>query len=308
MSKYLNEYFHQKPSWAPGNLILGNHDISRVASRFLKDQIDMFNTLLLTTPAIPIIYYGDEIGMKDNRNISWEDTKDMQVCNQPKGYFYSIVNRDTIRTPFQWNNSTSAGFSTSSYPWVAVNENYWELNLENQKYKRGHLSFFRDLLYFRDDNKISSMNITKFTTIDNMLMYALTSYRHEYGYLIVINFHYSGNIFNAFTHNNLLPRNTDISYVLGSHNYKYGNSNEIYEPYESAIFIYKSEFSHTTTPATPTRPENSTEFPITPGHPSSRGNKTVVFSATKTETEYVDGEIDISNFGVYYNNTRVLTG
>lgn len=62
-------------------------------------------TLLL--PGVSVTYNGEEIGMEDTW-ISWEDTKDPQGCNAGKDG-YEKASRDPARTPFQWDNTTSAG-------------------------------------------------------------------------------------------------------------------------------------------------------------------------------------------------------
>jgi maltose alpha-D-glucosyltransferase/alpha-amylase len=54
------------------------------------DRIKLMNSLLLSMPGSPIIYYGDEIGMGDN--------------------FY-IGDRNGVRTPMQWSIDRNAGFS-----------------------------------------------------------------------------------------------------------------------------------------------------------------------------------------------------
>ena len=56
-------------------------------------------TLLLTLPTVPLIYYGDEIGMKFQENAP---VKEGSV---------TVINRAGSRTPMQWNNSKNAGFS-----------------------------------------------------------------------------------------------------------------------------------------------------------------------------------------------------
>ena len=53
-------------------------------------KIMLANSLLFTLPGSPIIYYGDEIGMGDN---IW------------------LHDRNGVRTPMQWDDSRSAGFS-----------------------------------------------------------------------------------------------------------------------------------------------------------------------------------------------------
>ncbi len=52
--------------------------------------IELVNSLLLTMPGSPIIYYGDEIGMGDN---------------------IFLGDRNGVRTPMQWTGDRNAGFS-----------------------------------------------------------------------------------------------------------------------------------------------------------------------------------------------------
>ncbi|MGE5526512.1 MAG: maltose alpha-D-glucosyltransferase [Rhodospirillaceae bacterium] len=54
------------------------------------DRIKLMNSLLLSMPGSPIIYYGDEIGMGDN---------------------IYIGDRNGVRTPMQWSPDRNAGFS-----------------------------------------------------------------------------------------------------------------------------------------------------------------------------------------------------
>jgi maltose alpha-D-glucosyltransferase/alpha-amylase len=54
------------------------------------DRIKLMNSLLLTMPGSPIIYYGDEIGMGDN---------------------IFLGDRNGVRTPMQWSPDRNAGFS-----------------------------------------------------------------------------------------------------------------------------------------------------------------------------------------------------
>ena len=55
-----------------------------------RRRIELMNSLLLTMPGTPVIYYGDEIGMGDN---------------------IYLGDRDGVRTPMQWSNDRNGGFS-----------------------------------------------------------------------------------------------------------------------------------------------------------------------------------------------------
>ena len=56
------------------------------------DRVKLMNSLLLSMPGSPIIYYGDEIGMGDN---------------------IYLGDRNGVRTPMQWSPDRNAGFSRS---------------------------------------------------------------------------------------------------------------------------------------------------------------------------------------------------
>jgi len=58
-----------------------------------RRRIELLNSLLLSFPGTPILYYGDEIGMGDN---------------------IYLGDRNGVRTPMQWNADRNAGFSTAN--------------------------------------------------------------------------------------------------------------------------------------------------------------------------------------------------
>ena len=58
-----------------------------------RRRIELLNSLLLSFPGTPIIYYGDEIGMGDN---------------------IYLGDRNGVRTPMQWNGDRNAGFSRAN--------------------------------------------------------------------------------------------------------------------------------------------------------------------------------------------------
>jgi maltose alpha-D-glucosyltransferase/alpha-amylase len=58
-----------------------------------RRKIELMNSLLLSMPGTPIVYYGDELGMGDN---------------------YYLGDRDGVRTPMQWSLDRNAGFSRAN--------------------------------------------------------------------------------------------------------------------------------------------------------------------------------------------------
>ena len=86
---------------------MGNHDNSRIATRY-PGRFDQMTMLTMILPGIAVTYYGDEIGMVDKADISWEETQDPQACNTDKER-YKALTRDPFRTPFQWDSTQNAG-------------------------------------------------------------------------------------------------------------------------------------------------------------------------------------------------------
>ncbi|XP_066994809.2 probable maltase [Anabrus simplex] len=126
----------------------GNQNVARVADHFSSELVDIMNTLLLLLPGVPFTYYGEEIGMRDTV-ISWDQTRDLKgYLVSPNNYHY--FSRDPARTPFQWNSSTSAGFSTNGTTWLPVNENYKDLNQNTQsQVNNSHFKVYRALAKLR---------------------------------------------------------------------------------------------------------------------------------------------------------------
>ena len=84
--------------------ITGNHDHLRInmGARNTPDQLKVMLTWIMTMP-LPILYYGDEIGMR-----SLADMPNVEGAN------HNGKERAGARSPMQWNNDETAGFSTCS--------------------------------------------------------------------------------------------------------------------------------------------------------------------------------------------------
>ena len=88
--------------WGYFAQITGNHDHLRLntGARNNPDQLRVMLSWILTTP-LPILYYGDEIGMR-----SLVDMPNVEGAN------HNGKERAGARTPMQWDGSVNAGFST----------------------------------------------------------------------------------------------------------------------------------------------------------------------------------------------------
>ncbi|XP_033353097.1 alpha-glucosidase-like [Bombus vosnesenskii] len=127
----IDKWVKSVPSGNVPNWVVGNHDNHRVASRFGTGRANMIIQMAMVLPGIAVIYNGDEIGMVD-RPFTYKETLDPAGCNAGPARYY-LKSRDPERTPFQWDSTTSAGFSNSTKTWLPVHSNYKTLNLAAQK-------------------------------------------------------------------------------------------------------------------------------------------------------------------------------
>ncbi len=134
--------------------VISNHDIVRSYDRYgdgqHNDQIaKLMAGLYLTLRGTPILYYGEEIGMKTTPPTRKEDVKD------PKGRsgWPKDKGRDGQRTPMQWDQSENAGFSKSK-PWLLVPPTAKTHNVaDEEKDPESILSFYKKVLKLRRNNK-----------------------------------------------------------------------------------------------------------------------------------------------------------
>ena len=147
--------------------IIENHDEPRGVSRFLPDYAQnptgakMLGTISVLLRGIPFIYQGQEIGMQ---NAVWNTVDEFNDINTIDQYHTardagltdkealeacSRLSRDNARTPMQWNAEKNAGFTTGT-PWLKVNDNYTEINMETQDTDPDSvLNYYRKLIALR---------------------------------------------------------------------------------------------------------------------------------------------------------------
>ena len=114
------------PSYIPV-YAMGNHDQPRLASRIGERQARASAVMQFCLPGMPVVYYGDEIGM-ENTVITSDEVKDPFELQVPgKG-----LGRDPERTPMQWSASENAGFSKGT-PWLPINIDFIRKNVESER-------------------------------------------------------------------------------------------------------------------------------------------------------------------------------
>ncbi|MFL6450897.1 MAG: alpha-amylase family glycosyl hydrolase [Bryobacteraceae bacterium] len=97
---YVTEQYEAAANGGFTSLPTGSHDNPRIADadRNTPAELKVLLTFFLTQPGIPLIYYGDEIGIK-----YVPDSPDVEGSRARSG----------SRTPMQWNAGEDAGFSTA---------------------------------------------------------------------------------------------------------------------------------------------------------------------------------------------------
>ncbi|MDD6201240.1 MAG: alpha-amylase family glycosyl hydrolase [Firmicutes bacterium] len=83
----------------------GNHDMIRYSHKRTPEELKVISAFLLLLPCVPFLYYGDEIGMRYQG----------ELTSKEGGYF-----RTGSRTPMQWDAGKSKGFSTADTLYLPV--------------------------------------------------------------------------------------------------------------------------------------------------------------------------------------------
>lgn len=148
-------------------LFLENHDHVRSVSKFASDgpyrepAAKMLAAYYFLMRGTPFIYQGQEIGMTNCSFDSIHEYRDIGSINlfrdeTAKGRspeeimdYLGRRSRDQGRTPMQWSTEAEAGF-TSGEPWIKVNPNYQQINVDdNMKDADSVLQFYRQLITLR---------------------------------------------------------------------------------------------------------------------------------------------------------------
>ncbi len=133
------------------------------------DRIKLMNSLLLSMPGSPIVYYGDEIGMGDN---------------------IYLGDRNGVRTPMQWSPDRNAGFSRADPqrlflpPIMDPVYGFESVNVEAQSREPSSLlNWMRRMLAVRKESKAFGRGRLAFLKPGNRKVLA---YLREYGDEVVL--------------------------------------------------------------------------------------------------------------------------
>ncbi|QSF46636.1 glycoside hydrolase family 13 protein [Paenibacillus tianjinensis] len=185
---------------------LGNHDQPRPVSRFGNDRqyrttsAKMLATFMLTLEGTPYIFQGEEIGMTNAHFPSIADYRDVETLNyyeqaKVKGLSdHEILkaiwkkSRDNARTPMQWNASENAGFTTG-VPWIKVNPNYREINVEQERQNPDSIfHYYKRMIMLRKNSKALLYGEYRLLQPIDPDIYAYTRTLEKEQMLILLNF------------------------------------------------------------------------------------------------------------------------
>ncbi|MFS0750754.1 glycoside hydrolase family 13 protein [Oceanobacillus sp. 1P07AA] len=173
-------------------LFLENHDQPRSISSwgdttiYHKESAKALATLYFLMQGTPFIYQGQEIGMTNVHYSSIDDYDDVDA----KNLYEEMINegasskevleiiwktgRDNSRTPMQWNTSKNAGFTTGK-PWLKVNNNYTDINVEQELSDSTSIyHYYRKLIELRKQNEVLIYGGYDLILEDHAQIYAYT--------------------------------------------------------------------------------------------------------------------------------------
>lgn len=150
------------PNWE-----LGSEHVDRLATRVGPEFIDAMFMIATMTKGTPIMYYGDELGIK-------YDAIEGHVA-------------DLNQSPMQWNSEPLGGFTNGSDTNIPLNTDYQTVNVEAQEAdKQSHLKIFKDLMALRKQPAIG-LGIQKFPLVTENIFSILRVQKGSPGYLFVVN-------------------------------------------------------------------------------------------------------------------------
>lgn len=163
----------------------------------------MLATCLHMMQGTPYVYQGEELGMTNVPFTSIDQFRDLDSINayrelvEEQKVFTSeemmrylrYKSRDNARTPFQWDDSENAGFSTGT-PWIMVNPNYKEINAKDQLERADSVfHYYQKLIRLRKEQEVIMYGTYDLLLPDSKEIYAYTRTLGEEKLLVVCNFY-----------------------------------------------------------------------------------------------------------------------
>lgn len=247
------------------SLFGNNHDLPRMVSRWGNDKeyrvesAKMLATMLHMQKGTPYIYQGEEIGMTNVKFPSIEYYNDIEALNMYNerislGYSEDEVmqslyakGRDNARTPMQWDSSENGGFSTEK-PWLMVNDNYTDINVERDiKAPWSIFAYYQKLIRLRKSEEVIKYGKFELLLKDHREAFVYTRSYNGENLVVVCNF-YGNNISIDLSElkdilglgdNSELSLNEDVLIANYSNSPKLTNKLAL-RPYETIVYKYNN--------------------------------------------------------------------
>ena len=226
-----------------------NHDQPRIVSRmgdegrYWKESAKMLATVIHAMRGTPYVYQGEELGMTNAHFSDISDYRDVESLN-----YYKILldegksekealtilserSRDNSRTPMQWDESLTAGFSKAE-PWIGVSDNYESINTAAEdRDDSSILNYYRALIALRKEYEAISDGMISFVDMSDPEIMAYRRYTEDQEILVLANFAGS---------DKKLPENVSLKeYKTLLSNYEGDDTADIcsLRPYESIVLV-----------------------------------------------------------------------
>ncbi len=186
-------------------LYIENHDIPRIVSTWGNDQTywresaTALGAMYFFMQGTPFIYQGQEIGMTNVHFQTIDEYDDVRVKNfykikfeegMPHEEIMELIwasSRDNSRTPMQWSDEVNAGFTTGT-PWIGINPNYKNINVEKQKKDpQSILNFYKKMIRLKKENAVLTYGTYDLLLEEHPTIYAYTRTLEEQKVLVICN-------------------------------------------------------------------------------------------------------------------------
>jgi oligo-1,6-glucosidase len=157
-------------------------------------------TVLHLHRGTPYVYQGEELGMTNAPFDSIDDFRDIQSLNHyaeavgtgadPEAVLAAlrVLSRDNARTPMQWDDTENAGF-TAGTPWMAVNPNHKEINVQAEIADDGSVfHHYRRLIELRHTEPAVAHGDFRMLLADHEQVYVFTRRHGNTELLVLANF------------------------------------------------------------------------------------------------------------------------
>lgn len=186
-------------------LFVENHDVPRIVSKwgdvknYWRESSTAIAAMYFMMQGTPFIYQGQEIGMTNSVWNGLEDFNDVSAKNifaikRKQGVSDAAIaaelspaTRDNARTPMQWSSQANSGFTTGK-PWLKMNPNFSQINVEAQANdKKSVLNFYKSLIALRKSDPLWIHGLYDLILPNDTQIYAYTRTHEGKKALVIAN-------------------------------------------------------------------------------------------------------------------------